>query len=95
MLVPYMSDILLNVFLEILEGTYVARNFRKILSIEDQGDEEFEFSPSAKFDGQDVRRVLDEEPVAMILTDFQQIAYDDVPEEEKQFIKDFKEYAKQ
>ena len=47
MLVPYLSEILLDVFIKILEGDYVASNFKKILIIEDQDEEEFEFSPNA------------------------------------------------
>ena len=40
-----MSDILLDIFQQILEGTYVASNFKKLLTIEGT-DEEYEFSPT-------------------------------------------------
>jgi hypothetical protein len=45
-LVPYMSDILLDIFQQILEGSYVASNFKKLLIIEGSDQEEFEFSPT-------------------------------------------------
>lgn len=94
MKVPYLSEILLSVFVEILEGSYVPKNFKKVLNIEDEGEQEYEFSPNATFDGQEVRRAVDEEQVVQILPDFREIVYDDASKAEKWFIKDFIEYAK-
>ena len=88
-----MSDILLDIFQQILEGTYVASNLKKILTIEGREDEEYEFSPTYSFDNQQVQRSSDTEPTASILPDFQQIAYDEAPIEAKTFISDFNKYA--